>query len=135
MLLKNLLYISSLILFTIHNYVVNIHSYYITQPVWTLFLFKSIWIRPHRSQGCQKTRFSFSQIKQLSFCANIAPKRHKLQKNIKIEKKCKKNPCFLRVFQIFFILGPILAHQTSNTVFSEPWTTSRHTRDPGARSI
>ena len=51
---------------------------HITQPVWTLFLFKSIWTRSQGSQGCQKIRFFFSQIKLLSFCARIAPKRHKL---------------------------------------------------------
>ena len=59
-----------------------------TQPVRTLFLFKSIWIRPQGSQGCQKISIFFSQIKLLSFCANIAPKWHKLWKTIKIEKKC-----------------------------------------------
>ena len=52
--------------------------FFYTQPVQTLFFFKSIWIRPQRSQGCQKIRFFFSQIKLLSFWANIAPKRHKL---------------------------------------------------------
>ena len=41
-------------------------------------------LRPQESQGCQKIRFFFSQIKLLSFCANIAPKKHKLQKTIKI---------------------------------------------------
>ena len=34
--------------------------------------------------------FFFSQIKLLSFCANIVPKWHKLQKTIKIEKKKRK---------------------------------------------
>ena len=65
-----------------------IYKFYhiITQPVWTLFLSKSIWTRPQGSQGCQKIRFIFLQIKLLSFCANIAPKRHKLRKTIKMEK-------------------------------------------------
>ena len=31
-----------------------------TQPVQTLFLFKSIWIRPQGSQGCQKSEFFFT---------------------------------------------------------------------------
>ena len=95
----------------------------------TKTLIFAIWIRPQGSQGCQNIRFFFSQIKLLSFCANIAPKRHKLQKTIKIEKKCKKNPCFLRVFRIFFNLGAILAHQTSNGKFSGPWRTFWHPRD------
>ena len=54
---------------------------YITQPVRTLFLFKSIWIRPQGSQGCQKIRFFFALIKLLSFCANIAPKKAQTSKN------------------------------------------------------
>ena len=36
--------------------------------------------------GVKKSDF-FSHKKLLSFCANIAPKKHKLQKTIKIEKK------------------------------------------------
>ena len=31
----------------------------ITHPVWTLFLFKSIWTRSQGSQGCQKIRIFF----------------------------------------------------------------------------
>ena len=58
----------------------------ITQPVWTLFLFKYIWTRSQGSQGCQKIRFLL-QIKKLRSCAKIAQKRHKLQKIVKIEKK------------------------------------------------
>ena len=78
-----------------------------TQPDQTLFLFKSIWNGAQGSKGCKKSEF-FLQIKLLSFCAKIAPKRYKLRKIIKIERKCQKT-CFLRVFQIFFNLGAILA--------------------------
>ena len=39
--------------------------------------------------GVSKNQF-FLHIKLLSFCANIAPKRHKLRKTIKIEKNVKK---------------------------------------------
>ena len=35
------------------------HILILTQPVWTLFLFKSIWMRSQGSQGCQKIRFFF----------------------------------------------------------------------------
>ena len=35
------------------------------------------------------------KMKLFSFCAKIAPKRHKLQKSSKLKKKCQKNPCFL----------------------------------------
>ena len=61
---------------------------YVTQPVWTLFLFKYKWTRSQGSQECQKIKIYFLQIKLLSFCAKIAPKRQKL---IKIEKKKLKN--------------------------------------------
>ena len=69
-----------------------------TQPVQTLFLFKSIWIRPQGSQGCQKIRFFFSQMKLFSFCAKIAPKRHKLQKSSKLKKRCQKKTLFSLTF-------------------------------------
>ena len=80
-----------------------------------------------------KNLIFFFTIKLLSFCANIAPKRNKHQKTIKIEKECKKTPCFLWVFQIFLIFGAILAHQTSNSMFSGPWRTFWHHRDPSGR--
>ena len=66
---------------------------YITQPVWTLFLFKSIWLAPWGPRGVKKSDF-FLQIKLLSFCARIAPKKGKLQKIVKIEKKMSKNPFY-----------------------------------------
>ena len=81
------------------------YKFYNTQPVWTLFLFKSIWTRPQGSQGCPKIRFMFLQIKLLSFCANIAPERHKLRKIIKIGKKCQKTPVFLDFFEYSSIWG------------------------------
>ena len=76
-----------------------------TQPVWTLFLFKSIWTR---SQGSRVSKNQiFLQIKLLSFCPRIAPKRHKLQKIIKIEKKkkCQKTLVFLEDFKYSSIWG------------------------------
>ena len=71
----------------------------ITQPVRTLFLFKSLWTRPQGSQGCQKIHKNMLQIKVLSFCARNTPKRHKLRKIVKIEKKCQKNLVFLEYFE------------------------------------
>ena len=38
----------------------------LTQPVGTLFLFKSIWTRSQGSQGCQKSEFFFTN-KTLEF--------------------------------------------------------------------
>ena len=44
--------------------------------------------------GVSKNQNFFSQIKLLSFCARIAPKRHKLRKIVKIEKKNVKKTLF-----------------------------------------
>ena len=71
--------------------------------------------------GVSKNHIFFSQMKVFSFCAKIAPKRHKLKKTIKIEEKSSKKPCFHRHFRIFFNLGAILAHQTSYGMFSGSW--------------
>jgi hypothetical protein len=92
-----------------------------TVAVWTRKKFLPLLIRPQGSQGCQKITFFFSQIKVSSFCAKIAPKRHKLKKTIKIEEKMSKKPCFLRYFRIFFNFGAILAPQTSTGMFSGSW--------------
>ena len=51
-----------------HNGAKTFWSHIATQPVRTLFLFKSIWTRPQGSQGCQKIRIFFSQLKVLSSC-------------------------------------------------------------------
>ena len=107
-------------------------SFY-TQPVRTIFLFKSIWTRSQGSQGCHKIRFYFSKMKVLSFCAKIAPERHKLRKTIKIGKKMSKNTCFLRLFWIFFNLRAILACQTSCGMFSGSWRIFWHPWDPWGR--
>ena len=44
-----------------------------------------------------------------------------------------KNTCFHRLFQIFFNLGAILAHQTSNGMFSEWWHFVWHPWGPWMR--
>ena len=105
------------------------HYTYITEPVWTLFF---IQIYMDALPGVSKNQIIL-QIKLSSFCARIAPKRHKLRKIVKIEKKCQKNPCFLRVFRILFNLGAILAHQTSNSMFSGSWRIFWYPRDPWGR--
>ena len=75
---------------------------------------------PRGPRGVKISDF-FLQIKLLSFCTRMAPKTQKLRNIVKIEKKCQKKPCFLIVFRIFFNLGPILARQTSNGLFSGTW--------------
>merc|ERR1712051_7632 len=42
--------------------------------------------------GVSKNQIFFLQMKMFSFCAKIAPRRHKLQKTIKIEEKMSNNP-------------------------------------------
>jgi hypothetical protein len=59
---------------------------------------------PRGPRGVKKSEF-FLQIKLLSFCARIAPKRHKLQKIVKIEQKCLKNLVFLEYFKYSSIWG------------------------------
>ena len=73
-----------------------------------------------RVSGVSKNQNFFLQIKLLSFCATIAPKRHKLRKIVKMSKKCQKNLVFLEYFKYSSIWGAILAHQTSNGMFSGP---------------
>ena len=87
---------------------------------------------PSGVPGMSKNHF-FLQMKVFSFCAKIAPKRHKLKKPIKIEEKMSKKPCFLRYFRIFFNFGGILAHQTSTGMFSGSWRIFWHPWDPWGR--
>ena len=61
-----------------------------TVAVWTQNPFTPLLTRPQGSQGCQKIRIIFLQIKVLSSCAKIAQKRHKLQKSSKLKEKCQK---------------------------------------------
>ena len=58
---------------------------------------------PRGPRGVKKS--DFLQIKLLSFCAKIAPKRHKLQKLSKLKKKCQKIPVFLAIFKYSSIWG------------------------------
>ena len=105
----------------------------ITQPVRTLFLFKSVWTRPQGSQGCQKMGQDPLNMPVEVWSAKIALKLYKLQKTVKIEEKSSKKPCFHRHFRIFFNLGAILAHQTSYGMFSGSWPIFWHPWDPWGR--
>ena len=101
-----------------------------TVAVWTPKTFFPLLTRPQGSQGCQKIRFFFLQMKMFSFCAKIAPRGHKLQKTIKIEEKVSNKPCFLGLFWIFLNLGAILAQQTSTGMFSGSWSIFWHPWNP-----
>ena len=106
-----------------------------TQPVQTLFLFKSIWIRPQGSQGCQKIRFFFSQIKLFSFCAKIAPKRHKLQKSSKLKKKCQKTLVFFDFFESSSFWGLYQRAKPQIACLVDPGAPFDTPGTPGAGSI
>ena len=103
-----------------------------TVAVWTSKKFFPLLIRPQGSRGCQKITFFFLKMKLFSFCAKIAPKRHNFKKHQNWRKKVKK-PCLLRLFQIFFKLGAILAHQTSTGMFTGSWSIFWHPWDPWGR--
>ena len=49
---------------------------------------------------------------------------------MELKKKCQKNPCFHRLFWIFFKLGAFLAHQTSYCMFIGSWGIFWHPWDP-----
>ena len=69
----------------------------ITQPVRTLFLFKSIWTQPQGSQGCQKIRIFFYKKNCWVLALRWPQKGTNFEKSSKLKKTVKKT-CFLRVF-------------------------------------
>ena len=89
----------------------------------------SIWIRPQGSRGYQKMRQDPLNMLFEVWCANIAPKL----KNI---WKCLRKQVFfdiffpiLTVFRSLCLSGAILAHQTSNGMFSGSWRIFWHPWD------
>ena len=114
---------------------VDVLGHGLQTPQWQYGLKKHslhYWHTPRSPMSVKKSDF-FLQIKVLSSCAKIAPKRHKLQKSSKLKKKMSKKTCFLRHFRIFFNLGAILAHQTSNGMFSGSWRILWHPWGPWGR--
>merc|ERR1739836_180220 len=89
-----------------------------TVAVWPENPFPPLLTRPQGPQGCQMKQNDSLNMPLEVWCAKIDPKLNKLEKTIKNEKKLIKNVCFLKVFQFFFKLGSILAHQTSKSMFS-----------------
>jgi hypothetical protein len=65
-----------------------------TVAVWTEKTFIPLLTHPQGSQGCQNIRIVFLQLKLSSSCTKIDPKRQKLRKSVKIEKKLSKNLVF-----------------------------------------
>ena len=73
---------------------------------------------PRGPRGVKKSEF-FLQIKLLSFCARIAPKRQKLRKIVKIEKKCQKTLFSQSISNILQFGGNI---STPNLNWRVQWT-------------
>ena len=105
----------------------------VTVAVWTQKTFFPLLIRPQGSQGCQKMHQDPLNVPFEVWCANIAPKL----KNI---RKCLRKQLFfdiffpiLTVFRSLCLSGVILAHQTSNGMFSGSWRIFWHPWDPWVR--
>ena len=77
--------------------------------IWTQIYFFPLLTSPQGSQGGQKIRSFFLQIKLSSSCAKITLKLKKPEKLVKMEKKIIKNPFFHKVFKILINLGSIVA--------------------------
>ena len=103
-----------------------------TQPVQTLFLFKSIWIRPQRSQGCQKMRQDPLNMPFEVWCANIAPERHKLWKTV---KKCQKTPVFIDFFKYSSFWGQYYRTKAQMARLVDPDASFDTPGTPGRASI
>ena len=91
--------------------------------------------RPQGSQVCQKITFFFQQMKLFSFCAKIAPKRHKLKKTIKIKEKMSKNPVFLDIFECSSILGQSQRTKPQLACLVDPGASFEAPGIPGGGSI
>ena len=111
---------------------VLVHS---TVAVWTQKPFTPLLTRPQGSQGCQKIRIYFLQIKVLSSCAKIAQKRHKLQKSSKLKKKCQKNPVFLDIFEYSSIWGQSQRTKPYMACLVDPGASFDTPGTPGSASI
>jgi hypothetical protein len=90
-----------------------------TQQVGTLFLFKYIWIRPQRPQGCQKTRQDPLNMPFEVWCANIAPKLKNIQKSLGKQVFFWKFCPILMVFQRLCLSGAILAQKLNTFIFEK----------------
>ena len=89
---------------------------------------------PRDPRGVKKSDFTFLQIKLLRFCATIAPKRHKHQKIVKIEKKVKKNLVFLEYFEYSSIWGQYLHTKPQMACLVDPGASFDTPGTPGGRS-
>ena len=88
-----------------------------------------LWL-PQDPQGCLEKQ-NHSLISNLVlWCAKIGPKSHNFWKTSEMTRKTTKTDGFLTVFWSFWVLGPILAHQTAKFELSGQFCFSRHPWGP-----
>ena len=85
-----------------------------------------LW-RPQGPQGCLEKRNCPLSLNFVVWCAKIGPKNLEFLKNLINDKKNNKK---MMVFWSFWVLGPILAHQTANFELSGQFHFSRHPWGP-----
>ena len=78
-------------------------------------------IRSQRSQGCQKMHQDPLNMPVEVCCAKIAPKLRNIQKSPRKQGLFDISSSILMVFWSLCLSGAILAHQTSNGMFSGSW--------------
>ena len=83
-----------------------------TQQVWTLFLFKSIWM--HAPRGVKKSEFFFKN-KNVEFQPQYCPQKAQTQENC----QCQKNLVFLEYFKNSSIWGQ---YQRTKPLRCVQWT-------------
>ena len=89
--------------------------------------------RPQGSQGCLEKQNHPLITNLVLWCAKIGPKSHIFWKPLEMTRKTTKNDGFSTVFWSFWVLGPILAHQTAKFEFSGQFRFSRHPWGPWGR--
>ena len=90
---------------------------------------------PRGPRGVKKSDFFFSQMKLFSFCAKIAPKRHKLQKSSKLKKKCQKTLVFFDFFESSSFWGQYQRAKPQIACLVDPGAPFDTPGTPGAGSI
>ena len=88
--------------------------------------FIPLFWRPQGPQWCLEKQ-NHSLISNLVlWCAKIGPKSHNFWKTSEMTRKTTKNDGFLTVLWSFWVLSPILAHQTAKFELCGQFCFSRH---------
>ena len=94
------------------------------------FGFIPLFWRPQGPHGCLEKQNHPLISNLVLWCAKIGPKSHNFWKTSEMTRKTTKNDGFLTVFWSFWVLGPILAHQTAKFELSGQFSFSRHPWGP-----